>query len=229
MLALKQQPMKMAAAEALYDTESPAGLSLFAFAGFTANPGSLLVDLKVPVALSLLNDLSPSSTVRGIDDLQAEAVARYGTGNYVPIVGLMYWSFRSMVGSGTLLIAVMALGCWLSWRGRLEASRRFLRVAMAAVCLPFVAQAGGWILREGGRQPWVVEGLLRTDAGNSVNVGVWAVGLSFAAYLAFYGVTFLFAGRTLLRELAHGVEGEHSVGAVEAPGRRSSSDLALTY
>ena len=84
MLALKQQPMKMAAAEALYDTESPAGLSLFAFAGFTANPGSLLVDLKVPVALSLLNDLSPSSTVRGIDDLQAESVARYGPGELRP-------------------------------------------------------------------------------------------------------------------------------------------------
>jgi cytochrome d ubiquinol oxidase subunit I len=229
MLALKQQPMKMAAAEALYDTESPAGLSLFAFAGFTANPGALLVDLKVPVALSLLNDLSPSSTVRGIDDLQAESVARYGPGNYVPIVGLMYWSFRSMVGSGTLLIALLAFGCWLSWRGRLEASRRFLRVALAAVCLPFVAQAGGWILREGGRQPWVVEGLLRTDAGNSVNVGVWAVGLSFAAYLTFYFVTFWFAGRTLLREVAHGVEGEHTLGAAEAPGRRSSSDLALTY
>jgi cytochrome d ubiquinol oxidase subunit I len=139
----------------------------------------------------------------------------------------MYWSFRSMVGSGTLLIAVLALGCWLSWRGRLTSSRRFLRVAMACVALPFVAQAGGWILREGGRQPWVVEGLLRTDGANSVNVGVWAVGLSFSAYLLFYGVTFWFAGRTLLREVAHGAD---SVDRADAPGRRpSSSDLALTY
>jgi len=70
---------------------------------------------------------------------------------------------------------------------------------MLAVALPFVAQAGGWILREGGRQPWIVDGLLRTDAANSANVGVWAVGLSLGAYLMFYAVTFWFAGRTLLR------------------------------
>jgi cytochrome d ubiquinol oxidase subunit I len=228
-LALQQQPMKMAAAEALYDTESPAGLSLFALAGFAANPGDLLVDVKLPFALSVLNDLSTTSTVRGIDDLQAASVAQYGPGDYVPIVGLMYWSFRSMVGSGSLLIAVMAFGCWLAWRGRLEVSRRFLRVAIAAVALPFVAQAGGWILREGGRQPWIVEGLLRTDAANSANVGVWAVGLSLGLYLAFYAVTFLFAGRTLLRELGHGVEGEHTLDSAAEPGRRSSSDLALTY
>jgi cytochrome d ubiquinol oxidase subunit I len=229
MLALKQQPMKMAAAEALYDTESPAGLSLFAFAGFTANPGDLLLDLKLPVALSLLNDLSPSSTVRGINDLQAASVAEYGPGNYIPIVGLMYWAFRLMVGAGTALIGVMAFGCWLLWRGRLAVSRRYLQVAIAAAALPFVAQAGGWILREGGRQPWIVEGLLRTDMANSANVGVVAVALSLSAYLAFYLVMFWFAGRTLARELGHGVEGSHEVARSEEPGRRSHSDLALTY
>ena len=217
-LAAHQQPMKIAAAEALYDTETPAGLSLFRLGG---------VNLKVPYALSLLDDFSATSTVRGINDLQAASVAKYGAGDYVPIVTLMYWSFRSMVGSGLALLAIMALGCFLTWRGRLETSPRFLRMAIGAVALPFVAQAGGWILREGGRQPWVVEGLLRTDAANSANVGVWAVGLSLAAYLAFYAVTFLFAGKTLLRELGHGVD--DPVGHAPEPGRRSTSDLALTY
>jgi cytochrome d ubiquinol oxidase subunit I len=217
-LAFRQQPLKMAAAEALYETESPAGLSLLAL-------GDL--NVRLPYALSLLDDFSTSSTVRGIDDLQADAVARYGPGDYVPVVGLMYWSFRAMVGSGTLLIAVMAFGYWLSRRRRLETSPRFLRVAIGAAALPFAAQAGGWLLREGGRQPWVVEGLLRTDAANSVNVGVWAVGLSLTAYLAFYAVTFYFAGRTLARELGHGVE--DASGVASEPGRRTSSDLALTY
>jgi cytochrome d ubiquinol oxidase subunit I len=216
-LAFRQQPIKMAAAEALYDTESPAGLSLFAFGDF---------NVRLPYALSLLDDFSTSSTVRGIDDLQTAAVARYGPGDYVPIVTLMYWSFRSMVGSGTLLIALMAFGCWLTWRGRLETSSRFLKLAIGAAALPFVAQAGGWILREGGRQPWVVDGLLRTDAANSANVGVWAVGLSLFAYLTFYAVTFFFAGRTLLRELGHGVE---DTPVPAEAGRRTPSDLALTY
>jgi cytochrome d ubiquinol oxidase subunit I len=219
--------MKMAAAEALYETERPAGLSLFALAGFASNPGELAVDLKLPVALSLLNNFSADSTVRGIDDLQAAAVAEHGPGDYVPIVGLMYWSFRSMVGGGTLLIAVMALGCWLLWRGRLAVSRRFLRVSMAAACLPFVAQAGGWLLREGGRQPWVVEGLLRTDAANSPSVGVWPVAFSLAVYVVVYGALFVIAGRVMLRELAHGVSG--AAGVRERRPSSRSSDLALTY
>jgi len=223
-LALRQQPMKMAAAEALYETESPAGLSLFALAGFAANPGDLLVDVKLPAALSLLNDFSTGSTVRGINDLQAAAEAEHGPGNYVPIVGLMYWSFRTMVGAGTALIGVFALGCWLLWRGRLEHSRRYLRLVIGAAALPFVAQAGGWLLREGGRQPWIVDGLLRTGDANSSNIGVWAVALSLAAYLTFYAVTFWFAGRTLARELGHGAEPDVEVRSVPA-GR----DLALTY
>jgi cytochrome d ubiquinol oxidase subunit I len=213
-LASREQPLKMAAAEALYETETPAGLSLFRLGD---------VNVKVPYALSLLDDFSLRSTVRGIDELQAASVARYGAGDYVPVVWAMYWSFRAMVGSGALLIGLMALGYWLSRRGRLELSPRFLRAAVGAAALPFVAQAGGWLLREGGRQPWVVDGLLRTDAANSVNVGVWAVALSLSAYLTFYAVTFWFAGRTLARELGHGAP------AVPAAGRRTHSDLALTY
>jgi cytochrome d ubiquinol oxidase subunit I len=181
------------------------------------------VDVKLPAALSLLNDFSTGSTVRGINELQAEAVAEHGPGNYVPIVGLMYWSFRTMVGAGTALIGVFALGCWLMWRGRLEGSRRYLRLAIGAAVLPFVAQAGGWLLREGGRQPWIVDGLLRTADANSSNVGVWAVALSLGAYLSFYAVTFFFAGRTLARELGHGAEER------TPPVSVAHRDLALTY
>ena len=239
MLATQQQPMKMAAAEALYETESPAGLSLFALGGVSTDPGRLIFDLKLPVALSFLNTFSFDSTVHGINSLQASAEARYGPGDYTPIVGLMYWSFRAMVGSGTALIGLMAFGVWLLWRGALFDSRRFLQLLIAAATLPFVAQAGGWILREGGRQPWIVEGLLRTDSANSPNVGVWAVGLSLAGYLAFYAVTFFFAGRVALHEVNEGLEGEHTLDGAgagagagassDAAGRRSSADLALTY
>jgi cytochrome d ubiquinol oxidase subunit I len=234
MLATQQQPMKMAAAEALYDTESPAGLSLFALGGVSTDPGRLILDIKLPVALSFLNTFSFDSTVHGINALQAQAEQRWGPGDYTPVVGLMYWSFRAMVGSGTALIGLMAFGVWLLWRGSLFRSRRFLQATLVAATVPFVAQAGGWILREGGRQPWVVDGLLRTDTANSPNVGVWAVGLSLAGYLAFYAVTFFFAGRVALHEVHEGLEGEHTVsaGASEgagASGRRSSADLALTY
>lgn len=234
-LAMKQQPMKMAAAEALYETESPAGLSLFALAGVNANPGDPFFNIRVPAALSILNDLSTTSTVRGIDELQAEAVRRYGPGDYVPIVPLMYWSFRTMVGGGTALIAILALGAWLAVRDRLHRSRRFLQLSLAAAALPFLAQTGGWLLREGGRQPWVIDGLLRTDVANSPNVGVWTVGLSLAGFALFYGVIFLFAGRVAAHEVREGLEepadpaAERDGEVPSARGRRSAADLALTY
>ncbi len=121
----------------------------------------------MPVALSFLNSFSLTSEVRGIEQLQREAEAQHGPGDYTPVVALMYWSFRVMVGGGVLLIALMAWGCRLAATGRLERSRWFLRAAPLAIAVPFAAQAGGWLLREGGRQPWIVDGLLRTDAASS--------------------------------------------------------------
>ncbi len=239
-LAVEQQPMKMAAAEALYKTESPAGLSLFALGGLDANPGGTILNIRVPALLSVIDSLSLGQ-VRGIDDLQAASVAEDGPGNYVPIVGAMYWSFRTMVGAGMGLIALMAIGCRLAARGRLTSTGWFLKAAPFAVALPLVAQAGGWLLREGGRQPWVVTGLLRTADGVSPQVGVLAVALSLAAFLAVYGVIFAVAGRVIVRELALGLpegssteeEAEVAEGGLPATTRHrpdaSTGGLALTY
>jgi cytochrome d ubiquinol oxidase subunit I len=220
-LALEQQPMKMAAAEAHYETEAPAGLSLFALGELSTDPGPPFLNIKVPAALSFLNSFSLSSEVRGIEQLQAESEAQYGPGDYTPVVALMYWSFRLMVGGGVALIALLAWGCRLAATGRLERSRWFLRLAPFAILIPFAAQAGGWVLREGGRQPWVVTGLLRTDVASS-DVSVWAVAGSLGAFLAVYAVIFCFAARVLRAELGHGLPARE-----RAP--RATADLALGY
>lgn len=233
MLAAREQPMKMAAAEALYKTEKPAGLSLFAIGGLDANPGDPGFNIKLPALLSFMDDFSFSSEVKGIDQLQAESVQRYGPGNYVPIVGAMYWAFRIMVGAGTALVALMAWGSWLALRGKLTSSRWFLRLAPAAVALPIAAQAGGWLLREGGRQPWVVQGLLKTAEAGSPQVTALAVAVSLAAFLGLYAVILGLAGRVIGRELAAGLpaavedgEDEHATApATEA----TTGGLALAY
>jgi cytochrome d ubiquinol oxidase subunit I len=245
--AVERQPMKMAAAEALYDTSSPAPLSLFAIGPLKANPGEPKVNVKVPALLSLVDDFSVSSTVRGIDELQREAVRTYGPGNYVPNVPLLYWSFRIMIGMGTALVGLMALGLLLARRGRLATSRWFLRAAMAAVAAPFLAQAGGWVLREGGRQPWIVQGLLKTADGRSANVGAVAVGVSLVVFLAIYLGTVALALRTMRHELADGLgpEPQDDRGGDDdgrGPGsgtpdveprvhdrRSATADLALSY
>ncbi len=99
-LMTEQQPMKMAAAEALYESQSNAPFSAFAVAPFEATPERLTFNIEVPDGLSFLATDSPSGRVEGINDIQAEYEARYGPGDYRPVIGITYWSFRLMVGHG---------------------------------------------------------------------------------------------------------------------------------
>jgi cytochrome d ubiquinol oxidase subunit I len=105
------------------------------------------------------------------------------------------------VGAGMLMILLGAVGLLLARRGSLATSPRFLRLAVWAVPLPFAANAMGWIFTEMGRQPWVVQGLLRTDDAVSPIVSAWTVGLSLAGFTLLYGVLAGVAGWLALREI----------------------------
>jgi cytochrome d ubiquinol oxidase subunit I len=152
---VKQQPMKMAAAEALCNTEKGAGLSLFAVGRINASCDEVK-SVTVPGLLSFMSNDDPNSTVQGVNDLQREAVAKYGAGNYIPNLPVTYWSFRLMIGLGLLTIAIGFAGLWLSRRGRIPDSRWFRRAAVLTVVAPFFANSFGWLFTEMGRQPWVV-------------------------------------------------------------------------
>src|SRR5262245_27675639 len=125
----EQQPMKMAAAEALYETKQPADLSLFAVADFDRNPGENRFNVSIPHGLSIMSG-GWNKEVRGIDDVQAEYEQRYGPGDYVPVVAVTYWSFRSMIGAGSALLLFAALGLLLVWRRQVAASRWFQPAAI---------------------------------------------------------------------------------------------------
>jgi cytochrome d ubiquinol oxidase subunit I len=156
----RQQPTKMAAAEALWSDEAPTGFSLFAVGD--VEHGRNHVNLVVPHALSILATNTLNGEVKGINDVQAEEVARFGPGNYLPVVGVTYWTFRLMVGIGLLLGAFTFLGLVLLRYRRLERGRWFHRLALWGIGLPLLANTLGWVFTEMGRQPWVVYGLLRT-------------------------------------------------------------------
>jgi cytochrome d ubiquinol oxidase subunit I len=187
-LMTKQQPMKMAAAEALYTTHSGAPFSLFAVAPFEHNPKRSSFDITIPHGLSILSSNSWNGKVEGINDLNRTYRAKYGPGEYAPVVGVTYWTFRIMTGIGFLLAAFTALGILLMRRGRLEVSRRYLRLATFATGLPILANASGWIFTEMGRQPWVVQGLLKTKDAVSPSVSAWNVGITLAGFTLLYGV-----------------------------------------
>jgi len=174
-----QQPMKMAAAEALYNTSSPASFSLFTVGTLSGN--SQVWSVRVPYLLSLIATMDPNGTVQGINNVERAYAKKYGPGNYRPYVPVTYWSFRLMIGFGTLAALFSLVGLWLTRRRRIPQSRWFYRAAIAAVATPYLANTMGWIFTEMGRQPWTVFGVLQTS--QSVSAGVSA-GLAPAVTIA---------------------------------------------
>lgn len=177
-----QQPMKMASAEALYQTQDGASFSLLTVGNLSGKP---VFQIRVPHLLSLIADLSWDGQVRGIDQVQQAESARYGRGSYVPVIWLTYWSFRTMVGAGVLMILLSGWGVVLSRRRRLLASRWFRKAALIGMALPFLANATGWLFTEAGRQPWIVYGLMKTARGISA-VSAVDVGVTLGAFVAIY-------------------------------------------
>jgi len=193
----KQQPMKMAAAEALWNTKSNAGFSLFAYGD--VSKGKNKVDLSVPDGLSILATNHPSGTVQGINQVQAAESAKYGPGNYVPVVGLAYWCFRLMIGLGALA-GLIGLALVVQWRrGRLFLSKRLMRIATWTIALPLLANTAGWLFTETARQPWLVYGLLKTSAGVSPNVSNTMVAFSLFGFVALYGILGVIGARLFIR------------------------------
>ncbi|MET8158317.1 cytochrome ubiquinol oxidase subunit I [Sphaerisporangium sp. NPDC005289] len=202
----EQQPMKMAAAEALWDDETSAGFSLFAVGDVAG--GRNHVNIQVPNGLSLLATGTPDGKVEGINDIQARYQRLYGPGDYRPVVGLAYWSFRLMIGFGLLAGLLALAGLWLTRRGRLPASRWFYRTAVLGIGLPFLANSLGWIFTEMGRQPWTVFGVMRTAAAVSPGADVPEVALTLAGFTLVYGLLAVIEVRLLLKFVRLGVETE---------------------
>ncbi len=193
-----QQPMKMAAAEALWDTESHADFSLFAYADLNeghGNRGKNSINLSIPSGLSILATNHPSGTVEGINDVANESVDKYAakTGltnpaSYIPVVWLAYWMFRLMIGFG-VLAALIAIFLAVQWRrGKLTNSDKLLRVATWTVALPLLANSAGWLFTETARQPWLVYGYLTTKDGVSTSAGTGFTFTTLVLFTALYGV-----------------------------------------
>ncbi|MEV4536615.1 cytochrome ubiquinol oxidase subunit I [Asanoa sp. NPDC049518] len=196
----EQQPMKMAAAEALYETSSPASFSLFTIGSLDGT--SEVWSLRLPGVLSFMATGSTSGTVEGVNDLQATYQQTYGPGDYRPYIPLAYWSFRLMIGLGMAPVLLALLGLWLTRRGRVPDARRarwFWRAALLAVAFPLLANTFGWIFTELGRQPWVVFGLLRTADAVSPAVGAGHVVTSMVVLGTLYTVLAVVEVGLLLR------------------------------
>jgi len=180
------QPMKMAAAEALWDSEDPAAMSLLTIGDERERRDVFAI--RVPGLLSFLAYNRFDGEVQGINQLQAQYEETYGPGDYVPPVKWSYWTFRLMIGAGVLMLGLAAFALFQVVRERFAPPPWLLRLLVPAIALPYLANSAGWIFTEIARQPWIVFGLQRVEDAVSPSVGVGELAFSLAAFTLLYGV-----------------------------------------
>jgi cytochrome d ubiquinol oxidase subunit I len=196
------QSMKIAASEAQWNTCQPCGFSLFQIGGFSEQDETPRFSITIPRLLSYMATGSFGGEVQGLNQLQAQEQRKYGRGNYMPNVRVIYWSMRVMAFTGVLMFLVAALGAWLSWRKKLERARWFQWTALVAIALPYIAATAGWVLTEMGRQPWIVQNLLKTSQANSPSVSTTWLGVSLGVFVTLY-VVLLVVDFVLMRRYAN--------------------------
>ena len=192
----EQQPMKMAAAEALYETTDSAPFSLLTIG--TLDGSRSVFQIDIPSVLSFLATGDFKGTVEGVNDIQAEYEKTYGPGDYSPNIPLAYWSFRLMIGFGGLGFLFALLALFQMRRGRTPHGKWFLPAMIFLPFTPLLANSFGWIFTEAGRQPWAVFGLIRTSDGVSAVVSAGSVLFTMIVFTLLYGVlAFIEVGLTL--------------------------------
>jgi len=179
------QPMKMAAAEGLWEnSDDPAAWTVVA--NIDTENKETSMRLEIPYALSYLAYGEFKGKVEGMNTIQAEYEEKYGEGNYIPPVKTTFWSFRMMAGLGGVLILLSLIGLYLNWRGKMENKTFLLKTLVASIFFPFIANSAGWIMSEFGRQPWIVNGLMKTADGVSPNVSSGQILFSLISFSLVY-------------------------------------------
>lgn len=178
------QPMKLAALEAVWETEQPASFSLLTIGDLTGKQE--VWSVRIPAAMSFLACNNFTCEVQGVNELQAQYEAQYGPGDYVPLMVVTYWTFRIMMAFGFVMMGVTAFLVWANMKGDITKAK-WLKWVPSMLVLPYLANASGWILTEMGRQPWIVYGLLKVEDAVSPNLTTLDLWISLVGYTALYG------------------------------------------
>ena len=212
---LEQQPAKLAAIEARWETGKRVPLTLFAIPDQKAQTNHFSLDVPLLGSLILTHDVN--GTIRGLKEWPRDQQA--------PVI-VPFFAFRIMVGIGLLMLALVLAGTLLRPGGRLYRSRLFLLACQVMAPMGFVAVLAGWTTTEVGRQPWTVYGLLRTADSVSPSLTGADVALSLAGYMAAYLIMFPAGALLMARIVRRGFETPQGGDAVQA-GRPGAPVSAL--
>lgn len=262
-LTTEHQQMKVAAMEAMWETEpAPASFKLFAIPDQEKREN--VIELDIPWAMGIIGTRSLSTEMAGINDLVAHAQVRIRNGllaydalqkvradktdtearavfdahwqdlgyalllkrhvsdmaqvtdeqiaqaawDTVPQVAPLFWSFRVMVALGFYFIAFFAVAFFLASKDRITNSKRFLKVALWTIPLPWIAIECGWFVAEFGRQPWIIEGVLPTYYAAS-GLSVTDLVISMAVFMGLYTTLAVIGIKVMLHSIRKGPD-EHS-------------------
>ncbi len=196
-------PMKLASFEALWETENPAPFAVVA--DINQADGRNDFEILIPKMFTFMVHNSFSGEVKGINDLQREAIEKYGSGYYIPNdVRGMFWSFRVMIGAGGLMMLIVLFTWYQVFfrRSHIVEHLQCLKFMPLLLPLPFIANSVGWYIAEAGRQPWIVVGLQKTAVAVSPNLSaneVWLTLIGFTAIYLFLAVLAVFAAVMFIR------------------------------
>lgn len=198
---LEHQPAKVAAMEGIWHTEKGAPLLLFAIPDEKNKTNHY--ELAIPKLASLILTHKADGEIKGLNEFVGEH----------PPVAPVFWSFRVMLATGMMMLAVAWLGSFLLWRNN-ALPPWLLRICLAMSFSGWLATLAGWYVTEMGRQPYLVTGILKT-ADAVTPIAAANVALSFTLYLSLYSVLMWAYIRTLFLMCRRSVEieeidvGEH--------------------
>ena len=174
----RTQPTKFAAMESQWETKRGVGMNLLLLPD-PVRECNKIEQICIPNALSMLAFHDPNAEIKGLRDFPKDLR---------PLVTPTFFSFRMMVGLGTLMILVSLAAIFLSRKQGLEKQRAFLTLMVCAIPAPYLAEQFGWLVAELGRQPWIVYGVLKTSDAVSKSISTTQVALSLLGFTALYGL-----------------------------------------
>jgi cytochrome d ubiquinol oxidase subunit I len=196
----KNQPEKLAAFEAHFDSSAVAPFYLFGWVN--EHEQRVQFGIGIPKMLSFLVHGNFTTPITGLNAFPASDR---------PPVNIVFQFYHIMVGIGMTLIAIGLISVYLLWKKKLFTNRLMLQAFVASVLLPQIANQAGWFAAEIGRQPWIVYHLLRTSEGLSKSVQADQILFSLILFTIIYSLLFALFIFLLDQKIKHGPEEETEI------------------